>query len=189
MCQIIAEKWTNGKESKPIALLDKSGNMITNSEGIKKLCLEEILERVRHRQIHPDLKDLQALKELLCQKRLDLVKHVKSKPWNLQDLDKVLQQLKKKKCRDPQGYINELFKSKAAGHDLKISILHIMNRAKYLLEVPDMMKDVNVVMIPKSGKQNLHNIQNQRGIFLISVFTIVKLNQSTVAFFSAKFLF
>ena len=128
------------------------------------------MERVRHRQIHPDLKDLQALKELLCKKRLDLVKHVKSKPWNLQDLDKVLQQLKKKKCRDPKRDINELFKSEAAGHDLKLSILHIMNRAKYLLEVPDMMKDVNVVMIPKAGNKNMHYIQNQRRIFLISVY-------------------
>ena len=45
-----------------------------------------------------------------------------------------------------------------------------MNRAKYLLEVPDMMKDVNVVMIPKAGNKNMHNIQNQRGIFLISVY-------------------
>ena len=77
----------------------------------------------------------------------------------------MLQQLKKKKCHDPQGYINELFKSEAGGHDLKLSILHIMNRAKYLLEIPDMMKDVNVVMIPKAGNKNMHNIQKQCGIF------------------------
>ena len=33
-----------------------------------------------------------------------------------------------------------------------------------------MMKDVNVVMIPKPKKQSLHHIENQRGIFLISVY-------------------
>ena len=70
------------------------------------MCLEEILERVRHRKIHPNLKEFQSLKEVLCQKRLDLAKQIKSKPWNLKDLEKVLQQLKKKKCRDPQGYLN-----------------------------------------------------------------------------------
>ena len=89
---------SNDKESRPIALYDKSGNLITNSEGIKNLCLEEILERVRHRKIHPNLEELQKLKEILCQKRLDLAKHIKSKPWSLEDLEKVLQQLKKKKC-------------------------------------------------------------------------------------------
>ena len=46
----------------------------------------------------------------------------------------------------------------------------MMNKAKYLLEIPDMMKDVNVVMIPKPKKKNMHDIKNQRGIFLISVY-------------------
>ena len=32
------------KSNVPVALKDKKGNMITNSEGIKKLCLEEIFE-------------------------------------------------------------------------------------------------------------------------------------------------
>ena len=36
---------SNGKDSKPMALFDKTGNLITNSEGIKKLCIDEILER------------------------------------------------------------------------------------------------------------------------------------------------
>ena len=45
-----------------------------------------------------------------------------------------------------------------------------MNKSKSLLEIPDMMKNVNVVMIPKPKKQGLHHIENQRGIFLISVF-------------------
>ena len=57
---------SNGKDSKPMALFDKTGNLITNSEGIKKLCIDEILERVRHCKIHPDLKKLQDLKEQAC---------------------------------------------------------------------------------------------------------------------------
>ena len=76
----------------------------------------------------------------------------------MQDKDKVLQELKKKKRCDPQGYINELFKNEAAGHDLKKSLLYMMNKAKYLLENPDMMKDVNVVMIPKPKKKNILKI-------------------------------
>ena len=33
-----------------------------------------------------------------------------------------------------------------------------------------MIKTVKVALIPKPGKQGLHNLENQRGIFLISVF-------------------
>ena len=164
--------FSNGKEGNPIALKDKHGNLVTNEEGIKKLCLEEILERLRHRKIHPNLKELQTLKETLCQKRLDLARHIKSEPWSMKQLEDVLNRLKNKihMCQDPHGYVNELFKYEAAGTDLKKSLLHVMNKTKDLLEVPDIMKTVNVVMIPKPHKSCLHNIQNQRGIFLLSVF-------------------
>ena len=84
------------KQCNPMALKDSSGQIITNPAGIKKLCLEEILDRVRHRKIHPELIELQHLKERLCEKRLDLVKHIKSEPWSMAQLDKVLKSLKKK---------------------------------------------------------------------------------------------
>ena len=80
----------------------------------------------------------------------------------MQDLEKVLQQLKKKKCRDPQGYINELFQSGVAGYDLKKSILHMMNKTKDTLEVPDMVKTVNVVMIPKPKKNKFAQHQTSK---------------------------
>ena len=83
------------KQCNPMALKDSSGHKITNPAGIKKLCLEEILDRVRHRKIHPELIELQHLKERFCEKRLDLVKHIKSEPWSMAHLDKVLKSLKK----------------------------------------------------------------------------------------------
>ena len=69
------------KQCNPMAIINESGQIITSPEGIKKLCLEEILQRVRHRKIHPELKELQQLKEILCEKRLNLVKHIKSDIW------------------------------------------------------------------------------------------------------------
>ena len=85
-------------------------------------------------------------------------------------LDKVLKSLKKKKCRDPQGYINELFQYDSLGSNLKQSVLTMLNKTKESLEIPLMMSNVNVVMIPKPGKTPLNDIKNQRGIFLLSVF-------------------
>ena len=61
---------SSDKQNTPTALKDGKGNLITNPEGIKNLCLQEILKRLRHRDIRPDLKALKSLKEELCQKRL-----------------------------------------------------------------------------------------------------------------------
>ena len=158
------------KSNNPVALKDNKGNMITNPEGIKKLCVDEITERLRHRPIHPNLIELQLLKEKLCKKRIEIAKHIKTKPWLLKDLDRVLQKLKNGKCRDPQGFINELFKRDVAGKDFKDSLLCILNKTKETLLIPDMMTNVNIVMIPKPGKPGLHELENQRGVFLISVF-------------------
>ena len=158
------------KHHNPVALYDKKGNLVTNPEGIKQLCLEEMIERLRHREINPKLIQLQRLKENLCKKRLELARHKKSEPWSHKHLDNVLSSLKNGKCRDPEGFINELFKHGVAGSDLKDSILHIMNKTKSTLEIPEFMKTVNVAMLPKPGKPGLHKLENQRGIFLISVF-------------------
>ena len=40
----------NNKVHSPAALRDKYGNFVTNPEGIKSLCHEEIVERLRHRK-------------------------------------------------------------------------------------------------------------------------------------------
>ena len=42
-----------------------------------------------------------------------------SKPWNMVNLEKVLKSLKKDKCRDPHGLVNELFFTNIAGAQLK----------------------------------------------------------------------
>ena len=82
----------------------------------------------------------------------------------------MLKSLKNGKCRDPQGLGNELFKPGVAGKDLQYSLLHMLNKTKENLTIPDMMKNVNVAMLPKPGKPGLHDLENQRGVFLISVF-------------------
>ena len=61
------KKNPNNKVHSPAALRDKYGNFVTNPEGIKSLCHEEIVERLRHRKIHSNLQDLQTLKEKLSQ--------------------------------------------------------------------------------------------------------------------------
>ena len=97
------------------------------------------------------------------------MKHKKSAQWTLDDLQIVLRTLKLNKCRDPQGLLNEIFKPSVAGHDLQNSILSILNKIKDLCMVPEVIQNVNIAIIPKPGKKDLHNISNHRAIFIISI--------------------
>ena len=65
------------------------------------------------------------------------------------------------------GRINELLKPEVAGYDSKMSLLSLLNKTKETLEIPHMMKHVNIALIPKAGRRDLKSISNHRGIFLI----------------------
>ena len=54
----------------------------------------------------------------------------------MQDLDKALKALKKDKARDPNGWVNEIFKEGVAGRDLKCSMLIFFNRMKTENKIP-----------------------------------------------------
>ena len=150
-----------------MALEDKKGNLITNSNAIKKLALDAISERLRHRPIHPNLKSMEKAKVKLTRLRLKISTTRKSPPWTMKNMDKAIRAMKNNKCRDPEGLINELLKEGVAGKDFKMSLLSLLNETKNTLEIPQMMTHVNIALIPKAGKRNLRDISNHRGIFLI----------------------
>ena len=80
------------------------------------------------------------------------------------------------------------FKNASAGTDLKQSLLDMLNKTKDTLVIPDIMTIVNIVMIPKPGKKSLSIIQNQRGIFLLSVRRTIIIKMLRVINLLSKFL-
>ena len=62
----------------------------------------------------------------------------------MDDLEKVLKTLKKDKCRDSRGLVNELFSTKVAGAHLKTSLLMLFNESKEKQEIPKFMKVANI---------------------------------------------
>ena len=119
-----------------------------------------------------ELKWFRDLKEELCQERIKLSKLTKTKPLNLEDLDNVLKTLKKNKCRDPHGIINELFKPWVIGKNLKTSLLTLLNKVKTEISFPEFMQMVNIVSIYK-GKGEKADLQNDRGIFTVNLFRTI----------------
>ena len=158
------------KQVLPMSFQDNQGNLITNYESIKKHCLTSILYRLRKRQIHPELLGLEQRKLKLSRMRLRRARKRTTIPWTLNQMEKAIKLMRNKKCRDAQGLVNELLKPDIAGKDFKMALLSLLNKTKKHLKIPQMMKIVNIALIPKPGRRNLQHIENHRGIFLIHKF-------------------
>ena len=87
----------------------------------------------------------------------------------MNDLEKVLNSLKKDKARDPNGWVNEIFKEGVAGRNSKKFMLDFFNKMKNENYIPDFMRFADVVTIYK-GKGEKSSLENDRGIFMITTF-------------------
>ena len=64
----------------------------------------------------------------------------KSKEKDMKKLKKILSKLKNNKSRDPQGFINELFKPGVCGEDLEKSLLLMFKKIKAEVSFPEFME-------------------------------------------------
>ena len=113
------------------AMIDpRNGNLLTNEDKILDAALYTYTKRLENKPIKDSLKNIKEAKEKLCEKRLKIkiARSTKTPPWSMEDLDKVLKNLKKNKARDPIGYCNELFRPEVVGNDLKRAILNMMKK-------------------------------------------------------------
>ena len=152
---------------------DKEGNVITNPEKLKDIYIEAYTDRLKHREMAPELLKLKTLREELFQQRLQLCKQNKSPAWSMEDLDNVLKRLKNEKAADPTGLVNELFSARNVGDDLKQSILMLMNKIKNTFQQPEFMNMANITSFWK-GKGAQDDIENERGIFILNILRMIK---------------
>ena len=90
----------------------------------------------------------------------------RSQEWSIGELEKALKCLKKKKSRDHQGLINEIFRPEVIGEDLKKSLLMMFNRIKKEQKIPYFFNIANITTISKRGSKL--ELMNERGIFRVS---------------------
>ena len=156
------------KPTLPVGKKNLEGRIVTNPEELKELYLQTFLYRLRNRPIKQGYEGVLELKEELFNIRLETAKIQKTPHWKIEELEKVLEKLKKDKSRDPDGLINELFKPEVIGEDLKVSILLLFNKIKDQGKVPNALKKANITAIPKKKGSRL-DIENERGIFICGV--------------------
>ena len=149
---------------RPVAFKDFRGNFLTNHENIKMHCLSSILKRLRKRPMHPQLMELEKRKIKLSNLRLQKAKKRKTVPWTVKQMETAIKSMKNKKCRDAQGLINEILKPGVAGKYFKMSLLSLLNKTKEHLKIPQMMKIVNIALIPKTGRRNLLHGDIRKGL-------------------------
>ena len=125
--------------------------------------------RLQKRKILSQYEELENLKMKLWNQILETIIIKETPNWTLQDLEKALKMLKNKKCRDPNGMYNEVFKENYAGRDLKEALLKLYNGIKQSKEFPNFMCLSDICSIQKK-KGSLFSLENQRGISLITVF-------------------
>ena len=89
------------------------------------------------------------MKTTLWKLRLDYMKNEKSNNWKMEDLTKVLKNLKNNKSRDPQGYINEIFKLNVSGSNLREGLLLLANGVKSEMEFPSFMQFAKYLQVKR----------------------------------------
>ena len=152
----------------PMAKHDPDGNLITSHTALKKLYLSTYKNRLRHREMKNEYLDIYFLKSELWRSRLENMRKIKTAPWNMKQLEAVLKSLKSNKSMDPNGMVNEVFKSGYIGTDLKEALLLFFNEVKSSHFIPHYMTLENITTIYKSKGSRL-DMNSDRGIFLLTV--------------------
>ena len=156
----------------PVGKKNLKNEIVTNPQELKELYLNTFKYRLRHRPVKPGFEELLENQEELFNLRLELSKLDKSKPWKLCDLEAALKALKKRKCRDPDGLIREIFNEEVLGDDLKKLMLILYNKIKATRKIPAFMRIINISAIYK-GKGEMTDLDSDRGIFLVSLFRTI----------------
>ena len=153
----------------PTAMLDSEGNLVTCEKKVEELALDEYRKRLQNRDMKDNLQKMKTEKEDLCLLRLKLASQKKTPEWTMEQLERVLKDLKPNKSRDPLGLANELFKPGVAGEDLKLGTLKFMNRIKHDQVYPESLEPCNITSIWKR-KASRNDFDNYRGIFRVIIF-------------------
>ena len=169
--KIIKKLWPKGGTSLPVAKKNFKGKIVTAPKDIKNLLAMEYKNRLRARPMRPDLMALKQRRQKIFRMKMKLSRKRKSPDWTISDIDKALSDLKNNKSRDPQGYINEIFKHGVVGDNMKNSLVMMMNLMKKKGLIARVMNISNITTVPKKGSRLL--LKNERGIFRVAILRFI----------------
>ena len=171
MWKMLKRIWPKGGASLPVAKKNYKGKIVSGPKDIKNLLAIEYKNRLRSRPMRPDLLALKKRRQKIFQMKIKLAQKNRSPDWTESDMEKALSDLKNNKSRDPQGYINEIFKHGVIGQNMKNSLLVMMNKLKKQGLIPTVMNITNITTVHKKGSRLL--LKNERGIFRVAILRFI----------------
>ena len=166
MWKLKKKLWPKHSGLIPTGKINHQGQLVTSPQDFKNLLTEEFNERLRPRPNHPDFENIDVIKQESFKIKLEQATNNQSPPWNIKELEEVLQKLSENKSRDPHGLNRSIFHTNCIGNDLKESLLTMFNKLKINGDIPDFMKVATITTIPKKGSKFI--LKNERGIFILS---------------------
>ena len=160
------------KSDMPAAKLNNAGNLITQPKSIKALYIDTYKKRLEGQKFDAEMADLFGLKMELWELTLKQLQSKQTRSWSVQELEKVIKNLKNNKARDPNELVNEIFKSGVMGTSMKNALLHLLNEIKKEQIIPQIFKLANITSLYKK-KGSRQCIDNDRGIFIVSILRMI----------------
>ena len=76
-------------------MMGEDGRLVTDVEAIKDIAVKAFKHRLRNRPIKEGLENMKEAKEKAAQRVMEAAKNNKTDPWDMTDLEIVLNNLKK----------------------------------------------------------------------------------------------
>lgn len=159
------------KTEEPMAMLNKEGKIVEDTEGIKQIYMEhykELLETPKATtKIEIDAEEKVERVKKGCEKLADSRTIEK---FRIEDLQSINTNLKNRKAADIESWRYEYIKY--AGKDLQESLIRMINEVMEVKQIPIQWKDMKIKSIYKKKGQR-QSMKNQRGLFLTNVISKV----------------
>ena len=126
--------------------MDRSEDVLTDSQNIITEYHNEIIHRLRKKLIRSDLKEFEGVEKDLCRQRLQKAKLKISAEFILKEVQCATEELTIGKCTDPMSFVRELFTKAGIGPGLIKSIVAMLNAVKKKWQIPT-RAEMSVTMI------------------------------------------
>ena len=154
----------------PHAVIDNSGNEVTDPFNIKTLYQSEFECRLRKRNIKAKLKEHESAVNELCNMRLENARCNTSSNYQVEEVQTAIKELKLCRSVDPTGLIREVFIRGGSG--LVHSVTAMFNAFKKKFDVPSQWDDILITTIFKK-KGSWKKLDNYRGIFIVTILQFI----------------
>ena len=169
-----------------MSILDKEGELITDSSSIKERYIEYYQELIKPRP--PENEAIQTINQ--AHQKFDINQQLISydhdeinEPFSERELEVAMKKLKDNKSPGHDGLTNELLK--AGGTSMRRSLHNMINWMWKHEQIPSSLKDLDIKSIYK-GKGQTADLKNHRGVFIGN--SILKLYETMIDSRSSRIL-